>query len=190
MTNESSTRKPLIVVAWIFLLLASALPKIILQEVFHQTVSEDSQFMMAGGIILLGLILTFAWQAIRPLRIFLILFLVLVITEWFVYTKIDQLPFYQAWLNDPSFNVYMLAEQSLRFLVTLIIIAALFLLRKHSSAFFMIKGDTNAPVEPVKWLGIKAGEHWNKFGRMFTIFISLAHLPFLFWQRAPRSTSS
>ena len=179
MTNESSSRTPLIIVAWTFLLLASSLPRIILQEVFHQTVTEEVRALIAVGVILLGLALTFAWKALQSLRTFFVLFLVLVAAEWFVFTKIDQLPFYQSWLNNSSFNVYMLAEQSLRVIVTLVIIAALFLLRKRASAFFLVKGDTSAPVEPVKWMGIKDGERWNMLGRNFAIIISLGTLTFL-----------
>lgn len=179
MKNESSSRKFLIIVAWAFLLLASSLPRILIQEVFHQTVTEEARALIAVGVILIGLALTFAWKALQPLRIFFVLFLVLVITEWFVFTKVDQLPFYQSWLNDPSFNVYMLAEQSLRILVTLIIIAALLILRKSARAFFLVKGDTSAPVEPVKWMGIKDGERWNTLGRNFAIIISLGTLAFL-----------
>lgn len=185
MTNESSSRKSLIIVAWAFLLLASSLPRIIMQEIFHQTVTEEARALISVGVILLGLALTFAWKALQPLRIFFVLFVVLVVTEWFVFTKIDQFPFYQSWLNDPSFNVYMLAEQSLRLLVTLIVIAALFFLRKRATAFFLVKGDTSAPAEPVKWMGIKEGERWNKLGRNFAIIISLGTLAFLLLAARP-----
>ena len=179
MTTEPSNRKLMLVVAWIFVLLASSLPMIFMQELLHQTVSEDLRFGMTAVVVIAGLILTFAWKAIRPLIPLFLLFLVLVVAEWAVFTRVDQLPFYRAWLNNPSFNVYMLAEQSLRLMVTLIIIAVLFLLRKRASAFFLVKGDTSALVEPVKWLGIKSGERWNKVGRIFAFFISLGTLAFL-----------
>jgi hypothetical protein len=179
MTAESSTRKPLVVIAWVFLLLASSIPMIFMQEVLHQSVSENLRSLMAAIVVLAGLLLTFVWNAIRPLRSFFVLFLVLVGLEWFVFTRVDQLSFYRLWLNNPSFNVYMLAEQSLRLLVTLGIIAALFIMQKSRAAFFLVKGDTSASVEPVKWLGIKEGERWNKLGRMFAFFISLGTLAFL-----------
>ena len=180
MTDEPSTRKPIIVTAWIFILLASSIPMIFMQEVLHQTVNENLRSAMAAVVVLAGLAVTFIWNTVRPLRPFFVLFVVLVGAQWFVYTQVDQLlPFYQAWLNNPSFNVYMLAEQSLNMMVTLIIIAALFLLRKRASAFFMVKGNTSAPAEPIKWLGIKEGERWNKLGRDFAIYISLGTLAFL-----------
>jgi hypothetical protein len=168
-----------IITAWIFLLFASSLPRIILQEVFKIPVSADQGAILAGTVVLIGLLLTFVWSDVRALRPFFILFLVLIAVEWFVFTKVDQLPFYQDWLGNPSFNVYMLAEQSLRLLVTLSIIAVLFLLKKRASAFFLTRGNTSAPAEPVKWMGIKEGENWNKLGPLFALIISSGTLAFL-----------
>jgi hypothetical protein len=178
---KTETTKPnsIIITAWIFLLFASGLPRIVLQEIFQYQVSADLGAVMTASVAALGLLLTFLWADVRALRPFFILFLVLVGVEWFVFTKVDQLPFYQAWLNDPSFSVYMLAEQSLRLLVTLGIIAVLFILKKQASAFFLAKGDTGALAEPVKWMGIKEGERWNKLGRNFAIIISSGTLLFL-----------
>jgi membrane protease YdiL (CAAX protease family) len=186
MTAESSARKPMIVTAWIFLLLASLLPVVFMQEILHQTVKQELRYAMPVVVILAGLALTFIWNVIRPLRQFFVLFLVLVVAQGIVYTQVDRLPFYRLWLNNPSFNVSMPAEQSLHLMVTLVVIAALFILRKRASAFFLVKGDTNAPAEPVKWLGIKAGERWGSLGRLFSIIISLGTLTFLVTSGSPR----
>jgi hypothetical protein len=177
--TEVSKSRALIVTAWVFLLFASGLPRILLQEIFDYQVSAALGAAIAATVVLLGLLLTFVWNAVRGLRAFFVLFLVLVGVEWFVFTKVDQLPFYQTWLNHPSFNVYMLAEQSLRLLVTLAIITALFILKKYASAFFLVKGDVSAPTEAVKLLGIKEGERWNKLGRNFAVILSLGTLTFL-----------
>ena len=179
MTTETSKPRSLIIAAWVFLVLASGLPRVILQEVFKYQVSADLGAEMAMGVVLLGLALTFVWGAVRSLRPFFILFMVLVAVEWFVFTKVDQLAFYQSWLNNPSFNVFMLAEQSLRLMVTLAIIGALFILKKTRSAFFLVKGDTNALTEPVNWMGIKPGERWKQVGRNFSVILSLGTLTFL-----------
>jgi hypothetical protein len=177
-TQTSHSRAP-VVTAWVFLLLASGLPRIVLQEIFNYQVSADLGAAIAGTVVLMGLVLTFMWSAVRGLRPFFILFLVLVSVEWFVFTKIDQLPVYQSWLNHPSFNVFMPAEQSLRLLVTLLIIAVLFVIKKQAGVFFLVKGDTSAPVEPIKWMGIKQGERWNTVGRNFALILSLGTLTFL-----------
>jgi len=171
--------KGLVITAWTFLLLASLLPKIILQEIFKVQVSADLGAIIAGSVLLIGLILTLIWDTVRGLRPFFIVGLVLVGVEWFVFTKVDQLPLYQKLLNNPSFSVNMLAEQSLRLLVTLTIIAVLLILKKHASAFFLVKGDTAAPVESVKLLGIKQGERWNKLGPLFALILSSGTLAFL-----------
>ena len=176
--NASTSQKSLVITAWV-VVLTTALFRIVAQEIFHYQVSEHLQAVVSAVIVLLGMILALLWSPLYPLRQFLGLFAVLISVEWLVYTKIDQLPFYQAWLHNPSFNVYMLAEQSLRLLVTLTIIAILFALKRSWAAFFLVKGDTAAPVEPVKWLGAEKGERWNTFGRNFAIFISLGTLAFL-----------
>lgn len=175
---QRTQTQPILIIAWVAIL-ASSLPPIILQELFHYTLSEELRVSIPGLIALAGFGLTFAWQAVRPLRSFFGLLMVLVAAQWLVYTKVDQLPFYQDWLHNPSFNVYMLAEQSLRLMVTLAVIAVLFVLKKKAGAFFLVKGDTSAPVEPVNWLGAKPGERWNTFGRNFAFFISLGTLTFL-----------
>jgi hypothetical protein len=73
----------------------------------------------------------------------------------------------------------MLADQSLRLMVTFMIIAALFMLKKTRSAFFLVKGDTNALTEPVRWMSIKRGERWKQVGRNFSVILSLGTLTFL-----------
>lgn len=162
------------------MLLTSALPKVVLQEIFGQTVSADMQAVMSLSVIFIALLATLTWQPLRRLRPFFVLFVVLVVSQWLVYNRLDQwLPFYPAWLRNTSFNVYMLAEQSLNLIVTLVIIAALFLMRKKRQDFFLVRGDIAAPVGPIRWLGVKQGERWNKFGGWLTFFISLGTLAFL-----------
>ena len=69
---SNSSRKRIIFTAWIFLLLASSIPVIILREVFHKNISADLQSAMAAIVILAGLVLTFTWNAVRSLRPFFI----------------------------------------------------------------------------------------------------------------------
>jgi hypothetical protein len=177
--TSSQSSKTTIIAAWIVVLLTSALPKVILQEIFNQTVSPDQQALMSLSVLFIAMLATLIWQPLRGLRLFLILFVVLVGSQWLVYNRIDQLPFYRTWLGNSSFNVYMLAEQSLNLIVTLVMIAALFLMKKKRPDFYLVRGDTAAPVEPIRWLGVKQGERWNKFGIILTICISLGTLSFL-----------
>lgn len=177
--NSPRSQKTTLLAAWIVVLLTSALPKIILQEIFGQIVSLDLQAVMSLSVIFIALLATLIWQPLRGLRPFLALFVVLVASQWLVFNQIDQLPFYRTWLRNPSFSVYMLAELSLKLIVTLVMIAALLLMKKKPRDFYLARGDIAAPVEPVRWLGVKQGERWNKFGAWLTFFISLGTLAFL-----------
>ncbi|HJW89781.1 MAG TPA: hypothetical protein VJ436_03980, partial [Anaerolineales bacterium] len=155
--NTPQPPKTTLLAAWIVVLLTSALPKVILQEIFGQTVSQDLQAVISLSVIFIALLATLIWQPLRGLRPFLALFLVLVSSQWLVYNRIGQLSFYRTWLRNTSFNVYMLAELSLNLIVTLIMIAALVLMNKKRADFYLVRGDTAAPVEPIRWLGVKQG---------------------------------
>jgi hypothetical protein len=124
-------------------------------------------------------VLTLVWRPLRALRPLLWLFLVLIGAQWVVYTQVDRLPLFQTWLQDPSFSVYMLAEQLLNLIVTLAVLAVLFALMRHRRSFYLARGDTSAPAGPVRWLGVKPGDRWNTVGRDLAFFISLGTLAFL-----------
>jgi hypothetical protein len=179
MNNQPASKTSLQVVAWIILLLISLLPIVILQELFGLTISPDQQAVFSLGVTSVTFLASLFWQPLRSLRPFLILFLVFVVSKWFVYNRLDQLPIYRTWLRNPSFNVNMLAEQSLNLMITLIMIGTLLLMKKKPRDFYLARGDISAPVEPIRWLGVKQGERWNKFGAWLTLFISLGTLAFL-----------
>jgi hypothetical protein len=160
-------------------LLTSLLPKIILQEIFGQTVSGNQQAFISLTVIGIAWLATLIWQALRGLRPMLVLFFVLVSSQWLVHNRIDQLPIYQTWLRDPSFSVSMLADLTLNLMVTLAMIAALLLMKKKRQDFYLAMGDLSAPAQPIRWLGVKAGERWNRLGLSLTFFISLGTLSFL-----------
>ena len=134
---------------------------------------------MSLSVIFIALLASLVWQPLRGLRPFFILFVVLVASQWLVFTRIDELPFFRARLQNPAFSVYILAEMSLNLIVTLLMIAALLLMKKKLADFYLVRGDIAAPVEPVRWLGIRQGERWNKFGALMTVLISLGTLAFL-----------
>ena len=187
--DNSRTRTPVLITAWT-VILTIALFKIVLQEIFHYPVSPNLQYGLPALIVLAGFGLTFVWKAIRPLRAFFGLFIVLLAAQWLVYTRVDALPFYRAWIKNPSFSVYMLAEEGLNLMVTLAVIAYLFILLKKRTAFFLTMGDLAAPVqEPIKWLGIKTGDKWNAVAPIATVCISLGTLVFLVLAGKPSLSS-
>lgn len=184
-TTHSKTEKSIVFLAWGVVLLTSLLPKIILQEIFGFTVSPGMQAAFSIGVIAIAMLATLIWGALRPLRQLLVLLLVLVAGQWLVYNQVDRLPFYRSWLHNPSFNVNMLAEQSLNLMVTLLIIATLLLMKKKPGEFYLAMGDTSAPAGRIGWLGVKEGEPWSRLGLVLTAFISLGTLAFLVFAGTP-----
>jgi membrane protease YdiL (CAAX protease family) len=177
--KNSAPPKSTLLFAWTVLILVSSLPKVILQEIFGQAVSPNLQAVISLSVILIALLATLVWGLLRPLRPFLFLLLVLVTSQWLILNRIEEMFKYPNWLNDPSFNVYMIAELSLNLMVTLVIIGTLLLMKKKPKDFYLAKGDLAAPAEPIRWLGVKQGDRWNKFGAWLTVILSLGTLAFL-----------
>ena len=174
-----------ILAAWAFLLAVSLLPTVIVQEILGQTVAADTRVTVSVIVLAIGLIATLGWKPLRALRPFLCLLLVLVVAQWLVSTQVDRLPVFRTWLNDPSFGVYMPAELLLNLMVTLVVIAALFVLKRDRRAFYLAKGDTSAPAAPIRWLGVQPGDRWDRTGRNLTVGISLGTLAFLLLSGQP-----
>lgn len=177
--STNNSQKVVTLAAWIIVLLASSLPTVFVQEVLGQTVSPDQQTIIALSIIATALAASLIWKPLRGLLPLLFLILVLVGSRWLVYNRIDELGNYPRWLKHPSFNISMLAEQSLNLMVALIVIAALFLLKKKRQDFYLAVGNLSAPARPIGWMGVKQGDRWHKFGGWLTFFISLGTLAFL-----------
>jgi hypothetical protein len=53
--------------------------------------------------------------------------------------------------------------------VALAVMAALWLVKRHRAEFFLAKGDLDAPIEPVRWLGIGRGGSWRTLGSSFLL---------------------
>jgi hypothetical protein len=177
--STSRPRTGVVLAAWAFVLALSLMPTVVVQEVLRRTVTPDLRAGSSIVLIVAGLALTLVWSPVRPLRPLLVLFLVLLGGQWVVFTQVGRLPIFRTWLVDPSFNVYMPAEVLLNLLVTLAILAALFLARRDRRAFYLARGDPSAPAEPIRWLLVKPGDRWSTVGRDLTIGISLGTLAFL-----------
>lgn len=118
-------RPSIVLAAWTFVLALSLLPTVIAQEVLGQAVTADMKAVSSVVLIAAGFIVTMGWPSMRPLRPLLLLFLVLLGTQWFVFTQVGRLPMFRTWLNDPSFGVHMPAELLLSLFVTLAVIVLL-----------------------------------------------------------------
>lgn len=73
----------------------------------------------------------------------------------------------------------MLGIQLQRLAVTLVVLAALLLMGYRRRQFFLVRGQLDAPIEPVRWLGYNKPEPWTRFGVQWAIFITLGTLVFL-----------
>lgn len=172
-------------VAWVVLILASLLPRVILQEVFGLEVPATVSALATVGLLVVALLATIVWRSTRPLVPFFIVLVTVIGTEWLIFAVFDGLPFYRDWLADDNFNVWMLAEQSLKLLVALIVIGALLIIHRRPSAFFLGLGDPAAPMGPIRWLGVKDGTRWSHFGPLAALALSAGTLVFLLLAGSP-----
>jgi len=176
--NTTLTKKSSLLTAWLVILVVS-LYRIVLQEVFSVPVTGDLVTIVPAIIVTFGFLLTFLWKDIRPLRAFFGVFIVLILSQWLILSRLNRLPILDKGLSNPSFSVSMLTEQGLKLLVTLIMIAFLFLIKNNRMAFYLTAGIGNAEVEDLRWLGVRPGEKWWRFGLVAGLCISLGTLLFL-----------
>jgi membrane protease YdiL (CAAX protease family) len=177
--ERTAPRASILAVAWAVLLAVSLLPTVVARELLGWTVSADSKATLSIVVIAIAFLATLAWRNGRAIHPFLLILLVLVAAQWVVYERVDELPVYRTWLGDPSFSVYMLAEESLNLLVALAVVAVLLVIHRDRRRFYLAKGDTSAPAERVPWLAIRPGDRWSTVGRNLLLFISLGTLAFL-----------
>ena len=177
--RSQAADRTLLVAGWIVVIACSLLPRVILQEVFRVQVTEEARTLAAASVVGVGLVVATAWPRLRPLRPLLVVLGVLICAEWFVFGVVEQVPGFGALLADPSFGTYMLAEQSLRLMVTVVVIGALLALRGRPSRFFLALGNLHAPMAPIRWLGVKEGSRWSRFGPMAALALSAGTLVFL-----------
>lgn len=174
--NSIPQRKVVLIVAWVVTLLVSTLPTILLNELGSG--GPDWVFWAQVAFVAVMLALTFLWKAIKPLVAYFIVILVLFLAEWGLQTWLGESSLWKSWFNSAAFTSSMLSMQILRFGVALIMVAAMLVIKKQRSAFFLVKGDLNAIAEPIPLL-MKKPEPWSKLGPTLALFISLGTLTFL-----------
>ncbi|MBN1398143.1 MAG: hypothetical protein JXA06_08960 [Bacteroidetes bacterium] len=114
------------------------------------------------------LISTIASFRLRPLRhyamVLLTLFAALKLisyiqsSEWFqINYNYSGVPFFTGYAAVMTLDVF----------VALAVIAVLLVIKRDRKSFFFVKGKMDAPIGPVRWLGIKDGESWKTFGWIF-----------------------
>lgn len=185
----SLERRHTIITVWTLTLLASFLPDILFTEL---TGSVPTWLVWAKAVVLVIAIgLSFTWQPAKLIRNYLILLLTIIVLERLLYGTISGTPTWQRWLNQitDSFTRSLMSTQILRVGIALCMIAVLFALRYKRRDFFLVRGQLDAPVEPVRWLGVDKPIAWTRFGAILSLAISLGLLVFLFIAGNPSISS-
>ena len=163
------------ITAWTIMLFVSDLPDMLLTWMGGPVPSWI--FWAKAAFLILFFGLTRMVKVIRPLWQYVLalltLFLALGLTSLLRGTAWFQGHFnYQ---GVPFFTGYA-AVMTLDILVALAVVSVLWLMKRDRKAFFLVKGRMDAPIEPIRWLGIKAGTSWNSVGWIFAGVAALAVL--------------
>jgi membrane protease YdiL (CAAX protease family) len=159
-------KRALQLTAWVAMLIVSDLPDMLITWLGGSVPAWV--FWAKTGCLALFLGLTLLWKAIRPLwqyaLVLLVLFLALALTSLVRGTAWFQGKFNYAGVS--FFRGYM-ALMVLDIVVASAVLAALWLMKRDRKAFFLVKGQWDAPIGPIRWLGIKPGKSWKTFGWIF-----------------------
>jgi hypothetical protein len=166
MKTGSRVQRSLVLAAWAAMLAVSDLPDIL---VVWSGGTLPAWMAGAKTIFLAAfLVLTLVWRALRRLRQYavalLTLFLALGLTSLLRNTDWFQESFNYSGV--PFFTGYM-AVMTLDVLVAAAVAAVLWVMKRDRRAFFLVRGRLDAPLEPIRWLGIRGGESWKVFGWIF-----------------------
>jgi hypothetical protein len=177
-----------VLLAWAILLAVSLLPTVIVQEVFHGTVSLDQRTAWGLGVLGLAVLASLVYRPLRDIRLFLVVLATLLAAQWAVFTKLATLPAIDEWTHSASFDRYMPAELLLNLIVTAAVLAVVLALKRDRRACYLALGDLAAPTEPVGWLNIRRGERWTQVGRNLAVAITLGTLAFLVLSGQPSAS--
>jgi len=172
LASEQIDRRIVVPAAWVGMLIISSLPDIFFQYLTGQVPPWIDQAKLAGSVLFLGLVLV--WKRVRPLwqyaLVLLVFFLTYVTTQW-----VYQTPWWQTRFvgEDVSFLVGYSGIFILDFVIALAVIVVLWVIKKNRQDFFLTRGQLDAPIKPVRWLGIREGESWRTFGWIFAVVASL-----------------
>jgi membrane protease YdiL (CAAX protease family) len=166
-------RNLIVAVAWGTALLISDLPDVLFKALAGHVPGRLAWAKV--GLLAAGLVACSLWKRLRALRPFFIVFLVFFLA--LVLTGVARgTPWWEGRFGggSVSFTLGYAGIYILDCAVALAVIAALRAVKRRRRAFFLVKGDLRAPIGPVRWLGIRAGESWRTFGWIFALAAALA----------------
>lgn len=160
------------------MLAVSLLPDIL----WHELAGGGAPWLFWAKIAFLAALVgvSFIWKPIRALRNFVVLLLAIYAGEKLV-AQLTAMPVWQGWFggDGASFAVSMAGIQIGRLLVSLLMIGVLLSLGYRRADFFLVRGQLDAPIKPVRWLGFPRPEPWTRFGGQWALYIGLGLLAFL-----------
>ena len=178
MNEKSTSNRFLITLAWVIMISVSLLPNVLL----HELADGAPPWLGWAKIGLLGALaaVTFFWDALRPLRHFILILLAIFVSEEVV-SRLTGTALWQGWFGGSGapFTLTMLGIQLGRLIVSLLVIAALLFLGYRRRDFFLVPGQLDAPITPVRWLGFPEPDPWTNFGGQWSLYIGLGTLLFL-----------
>jgi len=173
MNNSLAAKHTLPITAWVVMLIVSDLPDMLVTWLGGSPPSWLFWAKAAFLAVFFGL--TRMSKAVRPLGQYALalftLFLALGLTSLLRGTA-----WFQGHFNyrGVSFFKGYAAIMSLDILVALAVIVVLWFMKRDRKAFFLVKGRMDAVIEPIRWLGIKAGGSWKTAGWIFAGVAALA----------------
>ena len=177
-TQPNPVSRSLVWIAWAVMLLVSLLPTVLLQEV----IGRPAGWLIWAkfGVMAALAVASFLWAPLRPLRAYALILLVVFGAEE-LSTRLEHTSLWRGWFGGvaASFTREMLGIQVRRVAVALVVIGALYALGYRREDFFLVRGQLDAPIEPVRWLGFPKPDPWTHFGGQFAVYISLGTLVFL-----------
>lgn len=171
MSEESKKSRLIILAAWVITLFASILPEIILNET--DQIVPSWMISLRLGVIAILLVISLIWQPLRPLRNFMIYWLVLFAAGELIARVNFTLPGLQKLLGNSSFVGRLQPQQFSKLAVTILVIAGMLLVGYRRRQLFLTSGNLSAPIAPVKWMGFPKPDPWWSFGGQYSVYIAL-----------------
>lgn len=160
--------------AWGVMLLSSILPEIILHDYLHRP--GLILWVTWGRLAALAAVTAVSrlWQPLRPLWKYAAILLIFAGGQE-VMNGARETAVWQNTLNQwgSSFARDYLAVQVWKLGGTVIVLMGLFVLGFRRQDAFLVRGQLDAPITPVKWLGFPKPEPWTHFGAKWIIFLSV-----------------
>lgn len=168
--------------AWLVTLIASALPDTLYAQFYG---SAPAWLFPAKILVIAAAFLgTWVWRDLALLRNYLILLLITRV-GWDALLTVRSLSTWSAWESSLSWSAGMLVIQAMKFGIALLALAALWVIYRRRSAFYLVKGKLDAAAEPVRWLGIGRDTSWKTLAPVFAaiaaavmlVVLSITSLP-------------